>query len=844
MSKYKQILKNYMEKSKLILYRIRILLVPPESTRARLLRRFVNIILTFFRAVRRIIPGRKMDEQFDEAFYLRAYPDISKSGIDPYRHYQKFGKYEGRIAVPPKLKIEKGSMEFDPSLDTILIVSHEATRTGAPILSLNLIEHLKKKYNVISLFLHDGTIREYFFDGSIMVVGPLLSRANRILADDAIEQIIQLFKLKFVIANSVECYTVLPALAKRFIPAIILIHEFAANTRPKNVFPDAILWSCAAIFSTPLTRNNAISEYPQFRNHLFPIIPQGLCVPPARVGDISDDLDQEAKILDVMRPKGLPEDVFVVLGLGNVHLRKGVDLFLECANRVVHSGYGGRCRFIWIGKGFNPETDNYSIYLLDQIRRSGLEDHVFFMTDTSNLETVYKAADILLISSRLDPLPNVAIDAMMRKLPLICFDKTTGIADILHENGLGDVCVVPYIDTMRMSEQLIAFVQSEELRLNVGEQLYQVALKEFDMPNYVSRIEDIALASVDFVTQEQKDVLTIREAGLVRWDFFLRSHSQMPSDDIYHHYVRMWINNMQKRKLFPGFHPGIFAEQYPLLESGCDPLAAYLRAGQPAGPWQFDVITPKSDEKLISHQLRVALHFHVYYPDLFPDMLERLNKNQIRPDLFITVPTQLVYEEVNLLLSQNYSGKVVEIQLVPNRGRDIGPFLTAFGAAFVTNYDVVGHLHTKKTVDIESGNSEIVKEWRSFLLENLLGGKNKMVDLILSHFASNPSIGIIFPDDPNLLGWGDNKPYAEVIAQQLMLDPLPENIIFPVGTMFWAKADALSPLFDHSFDWPDYPSEPLPYDGSMLHALERLLPLVISKRGFRSALTNIIGVTR
>jgi UDP-glucose 4-epimerase len=62
--------------------------------------------------------------------------------------------------------------------------------------------------------------------------------------------------------------------------------------------------------------------------------------------------------------------------------------------------------------------------------------------------------------------------------------------------------------------------------------------------------------------------------------------------------------------------------------------------------------------------------------------------------------------------------------------------------------------------------------------------------------------------------------------------------------MVWAKVEALLPLFDLALDWQDYPAEPLPYDGSILHALERLLPLVAAKQGFRSVLTNVPGITR
>ena len=103
---------------------------------------------------------------------------------------------------------------------------------------------------------------------------------------------------------------------------------------------------------------------------------------------------------------------------------------------------GNRCRFVWIGNGYDPENDlGYSVYLADQIRRAGLQEHVFFIAETTAIETAYEEADLLLLSSRLDPLPNVAIDAMTHGVPVLCFNKTTGIADFLIDSGLGNDCV-------------------------------------------------------------------------------------------------------------------------------------------------------------------------------------------------------------------------------------------------------------------------------------------------------------------------------------------------------------------------------------------------------------------
>jgi lipopolysaccharide biosynthesis protein len=62
--------------------------------------------------------------------------------------------------------------------------------------------------------------------------------------------------------------------------------------------------------------------------------------------------------------------------------------------------------------------------------------------------------------------------------------------------------------------------------------------------------------------------------------------------------------------------------------------------------------------------------------------------------------------------------------------------------------------------------------------------------------------------------------------------------------MFWARTKALAPLFDLNLGWNDYPEEPVPYDGTILHAFERLLPFIARHAGYRFATTHIPGVTR
>ena len=306
-------------------------------------------------------------------------------------------------------------------------------------------------------------------------------------------------------------------------------------------------------------------------------------------------------------------------------------------------------------------------------------------------------------------------------------------------------------------------------------------------------------------------------------------------------YVRSWAKGEGRRKFFPGFHPGIYREQHGVEHLGVDPLADYLRAGQPKGSWNYDLVTSVEVPKPVSSSLRVGLHIHVYYTDLFPEILRRIELNYIHPDLLISVTSETARLELTEYL-KNYLGGAVEIRIVPNRGRDIGPLLTEFGETIRQKYDLIGHLHTKKTADLEDGS--IGRGWYQFLLDNLLGEHAPMADIILGRMADDSSVMMVFPDDPNVVGWEKNYSCGEKILSGLGIKYSCQELCFPIGTMFWARTAGLKALFDLNLHWEDYPEEPLAYDGTLLHALERLFGILVTSNGGAILLTNVPGSTR
>lgn len=62
-----------------------------------------------------------------------------------------------------------------------------------------------------------------------------------------------------------------------------------------------------------------------------------------------------------------------------------------------------------------------------------------------------------------------------------------------------------------------------------------------------------------------------------------------------------------------------------------------------------------------------------------------------------------------------------------------------------------------------------------------------------------------------------------------------KNAHCPFGSVFWFRVKALAPLFDHGWKHEDFPPEPLPQDGTISHAIERIYPFVAQGAGYYPA---------
>ncbi|MCD9154629.1 rhamnan synthesis F family protein [Aeromicrobium duanguangcaii] len=295
------------------------------------------------------------------------------------------------------------------------------------------------------------------------------------------------------------------------------------------------------------------------------------------------------------------------------------------------------------------------------------------------------------------------------------------------------------------------------------------------------------------------------------------------------------------RRPRPGFHPLAYAESAPgFRDAGGDPFAHFLRAGRPAGRWSKRLITVRADGRdrpsAPSRLPSVLVHGHFHYPDLLPGFLDLLAGLGTPRRLVLTTNTTTAADRLREICREHPAGVDAEVLLVPNRGRNLSALFSGPVAQRLADHDLVLHVHGKRSPHL---TPEAGDQWREHLWAHLVG-ESGIGDLVVEEFARSEQLGLVGPEDRRLPDWDLNRDHVEALVSRLgRTMALPTHFDFPLGAMFWARTSALRPFVDARLADADYPGEPLAADGTALHALERLIPLVIEHDGFEFAKTHL-----
>ena len=763
--------------------------------------------------------------EFDPKFYADFYQDIGRSGIDPVEHYYYYGKSEGRLGVP--FDIDINSYQRCESKDSVLIVSHELSKTGAPILAYNIAKELSLLYNVTVVALDGGSLHDEFksLDINLYCVPGLRGGEN--ISKYYFSTLNKVSNYKFAIINSIESASVLRDLNELDVPTVTLLHEFPSYSGGLDKFRKCIYWSTITLASSEFLKNEILKSGQLADTEKISILPQGKCIVPKFGSEQSVEATFD-KPLNAIR----------VVGAGTITYRKGVDLFIESARGIHELAIDKKVEFIWIGKNVDSALGaDYFQYLEDQVKRSGLHGCFRFVDERDDYEEILSTSDIFLLSSRLDPLPNVAIDSFAKRIPVFFFNDATGLSSILSNTFLESVLCAAYLNPADMALKVYRYISVEDKSL-IASEIGKFYESYFNFKTYIKNLEKYA----------QEAILMHRD--MVRDADFLRLHcaindsfcnpkiwNLLGPEDKARRYVNTWKSNIYKYRPVPDFHPSIYRA---LIKPQGDPYAHYIKSGLPAGPWKNSLIEVDDSVSPAVTKLATALHIHCYYPELLAAILSRLSCNSSRVDIFVSTNTEFKKTEIQSIFS-DFDLLPASIDVSPNIGRDIGPFLNVYSRRLSSDYDVIFHVHTKKSPHVDDKDG---RNWYEYCLENLLGGiGNNVLDKILFEF-NDDSLGLVYPSDPNAIGWGANYQFSNSVLGRLGLIATNDDFNFPIGTMFAASKRLISRLCDLNFNWDEYPPEPLPIDGTMLHAIERSIPIISENLGLHQKLVYVNSTTR
>lgn len=135
-------------------------------------------------------------------------------------------------------------------------------------------------------------------------------------------------------------------------------------------------------------------------------------------------LDERSKL---RQKYGIAEDAFVVIGVGQVQMRKGVLDFVEVAKKLPE------VNFVWCGGfSFGVITDGYSE--LKEIVENPLPNVKFLgIIPRDEMNDMYNLADVLFMPSYNELFPMSILEACNLKLPLVLRDLEL-YRDILFDN--------------------------------------------------------------------------------------------------------------------------------------------------------------------------------------------------------------------------------------------------------------------------------------------------------------------------------------------------------------------------------------------------------------------------
>ena len=162
---------------------------------------------------------------------------------------------------------------------------------------------------------------------------------------------------------------------------------------------------------------------------------------------------------------------------GGMSSIKGEDMLAPIMNRVVQR-YGQSVELIIFGRRHALSGENWpvKVHWMGQVKSDSV------------MASLYSAADVMLVPSRQDNLPNTAVEAQACGTPVVAF-SIGGLPDIIEQGETG--WLAPPFDLDHFANGITWLLEERERYLQIADRSREVAVNKFDASTIAKKYIEI-----------------------------------------------------------------------------------------------------------------------------------------------------------------------------------------------------------------------------------------------------------------------------------------------------------------------------------------------------------------
>ncbi len=359
----------------------------------------------------------------------------------------------------------------------VLFISHDATRTGAPIILLNLLKWLKRETRIpFEIILRYGGELKGEFEALAPVtvwhqgLPGLVEFAQRQLESRRIQlpanrgRIMDINdrlrgeSIGLIYSNTVTNGEVMEGLSDLGVPMVTHVHEleyWIKNRVGRRGFERVNRCTDRFIAVSHAVKNNLVENH-QISAERVDLI-HGFVPLPTGLGSIDKGVTTQ-----IRKEIGIPDGTLVVGGCGTLDWRKAPDLFLRLAAEVRRHLPETPVHFVWLG-GREQSLAAHRLRL--RAASLGVSGCVTFIGSRPNPQDYFSMFDVFALVSREDPFPLVMLEAAALGKPVLAFKEAGGASEFI-ENDCG--YAVRRLDVSAMGAKLVMLLTQPNVRRKMG----------------------------------------------------------------------------------------------------------------------------------------------------------------------------------------------------------------------------------------------------------------------------------------------------------------------------------------------------------------------------------------